>query len=54
MLGLDKPGPMAKVLEGIDGELKREIEQHMLDCNYPKLERVAKRQQRQQNISYGI
>lgn len=30
-----------------------EIEQHLLECNYPKLERVVKRQQRAKNISSG-
>lgn len=30
-----------------------EIEQYLLECNYPKLERVVKRQQRAKNISAG-
>lgn len=45
---------MTRSLEGLDVELRREIEHYMLDCNYPKLERLAKRQRRQQNISTGI
>lgn len=30
-----------------------ELEQYLLDCNYPKLERIAHRQYKQKNISYG-
>lgn len=35
-------------------EVAIELEQYVLECNFPKLERVAHRQYKQKNISHGI
>lgn len=38
----------------VESEVEEEFEQYLCDCNYPKLERLARRQRKRRAISEGM